>query len=133
MHQVRWTLEKISARLQFLAEAAIYRHSQPLKSYKFHAGSQPLVGADIDDRDWEVIEPGSYWGALRQEFTLRTKFAVPRDWDQPVALSLPLGLSKSLEALAFLYGPEGDGLSGRQGVSGRRPQSPGIAAARPRS
>ena len=30
MHRLRWTLEKISARLQFLSEAAIYRHSQPL-------------------------------------------------------------------------------------------------------
>ena len=44
MHRVRWTLEKISARLQFLSEAAIYRRSQPLASFKFYAGSQPLVG-----------------------------------------------------------------------------------------
>lgn len=117
MHRVRWTLEKISARLQFLSEAAIYRHSQPLGSFKFHAGSHPLVGIDIDDSDWEVIEPGSYWGELRQEFTLRTTFAVPGDWEGPVALSLPLGISKSLEALAFLYGPEAlaylDGLAYR--------------------
>jgi len=106
MHRVRWTLEKISARLQFLSKAAIYRRSQPLDPFKFHVGSQPLVGIDVDDSDWEVIEAGSYWGELRQEFTLRTTFAVPPDWEQPVALSLPLGLSKSLEALAFLYGPE---------------------------
>ena len=106
MHRVRWTLEKISARLQFISEAAIYRHSQPLRPFKFHAGPQPMVGIDVDDRDWEVIEAGSYWGELRQEFTLRTTFAVPAGWEQPIALSLPLGLSKSLEALAFLYGPE---------------------------
>ena len=49
---------------------------------------------------------GSYWGELRQDFTLRTTFAVPGDWEHPVALSLPLGVSKSLEALSFLYGPE---------------------------
>jgi len=106
MHRARWTLEKLSARLQFLSDAAIYRHSQPLGSFKFHAGSQPLVGTDIDDDAWEIIEPGGYWGELRQDFTLRTSFAVPGDWDQPVALSLPLGVSKSLEALSFLYGPE---------------------------
>ncbi len=106
MHKARWTLEKISARLQFLSEAAIYRRSQPLTPFKFRAASQPLVGIDVDDGDWEVIEAGSYWGELRQEFTLRTSFAVPRDWFQPVALSLPLGVSKSLEALSFLYGPE---------------------------
>ena len=106
MHRVRWTLEKISARLQFLSDTAIYRHSQPLGSFKFRAGSYPLVAIDIDDRDWQVIEPGSYWGELRQEFTLRTTFALPEQWEQPVALSLPLGHSKSLEALAFLYGPE---------------------------
>ena len=88
MHHVRWTLEKISSRLQFLSKAAIYRQSQPLGSFKINACSQPLVGIDVDDRDWEVIEPGSYWGELRQEFTLRTTFAVPGDWEQPVALSL---------------------------------------------
>ena len=106
MHKVRWTLEKISARLQFVSEAAIYRRSQPLESFKFLAGIAPLVGVDVDDSDWEVIEAGSYWGELRQEFTLRTTFAVPRDWEKPVVLSLPLGVSKSLEALSFLYGPE---------------------------
>ena len=106
MHKARWTLEKISARLHFLTEAAIYRHTQPLSPFKFHAGSQAMVAIDVDDRDWEVIEPGSYWGELRQEFTLRTTFTVPGDWEQPVALSLPLGVSKSLEALSFLYGPE---------------------------
>ena len=106
MHRARWTLEKITARLEFLSEAAVYRHSRPMGSLKFHAGSHPLVGIDVDDRDWEVIEPGSYWGELRQEFTLRTTFAVPGDWERPVALCLPLGVSKSLEALAFLYGPE---------------------------
>ena len=106
MHKVRWTLEKISARLQFISEAAVYRRSQPLTPFKLRAGSQPLAGIDVDDSDWEVIEAGSYWGELRQEFTLRTRFAVPGDWDKPVALSLPLGVSKSLEALSFLYGPE---------------------------
>lgn len=106
MHKARWTMEKISARLQFLSEAAIYRRTKPLTPFKFRAGSQPLVGIDVDDGDWEIIEAGSYWGELRQDFTLRTRFAVPGDWKQPVALSLPLGVSKSLEALSFLYGPE---------------------------
>ena len=106
MHKLRWTLEKISARLQFISEAAVYRRSQPLGPFKFHAGSQPLVGVDIDDSDWEVIDAGSYWGELRQDFTLRTTFTVPADWEKPVALTLPLGVSKSLEALSFLYGPE---------------------------
>ena len=106
MHNVRWTMEKISARLQFLSEAAVYRQTLPLMPFKYQAGSQALVGIDVDDRDWNVIEPGSYWGGLRQDFTLRTTFAVPGDWEKPVALALPLGVSKSLEALAFLYGPE---------------------------
>ena len=106
MHRQRWTLEKITARLQFISETAIYRRSQALKSFKFRAGSQALVGIDVDDNDWEVIEPGSYWGELRQDFTLRTTFTAPEDWEKPVALSIPLGVSKSLEALSFLYGPE---------------------------
>ncbi|MBV7328440.1 alpha-mannosidase [Chloroflexi bacterium TSY] len=75
--------------------------------FRFKVGSDPLVGVDGNDSDWSLIEPGSYWGELRQEFTLRTTFAVPPDWTQPVALVLPLGVSKSLEALAFLYSPEG--------------------------
>ena len=105
MHRVRWTLEKISARLQLITEA-IYRQSLDLPPFKFKAGSKPLVGLDVDDSDWETIEAGSYWGELRQEFTLRTSFAAPAGWEQPVALLLPLGVSKSLEALSFLYGPE---------------------------
>ena len=106
MHKARWTLEKIRARLQFISEVAVYRRSQPLRPFKFHAGAQPMVGTHVDDRHWQVIEAGSYWGDLRQEFTLRTTFTVPGDWGKPVALSLPLGVSKSLEALSFLYGPE---------------------------
>ena len=90
MHRVRWTLEKISARLQLLSTAAIYRQSQPLASFKFHAGAQPLVGIDVDDSDWEVIEAGSYWGGLRQDFTLRTSFAAPVAWAPPL-LALGFG------------------------------------------
>lgn len=64
------------------------------------------MGWDIDDTGWERVHAGSHWGVLRQEFTLRMRFVVPAHWQQPVALHLPLGHSKSLETLAFLYGPE---------------------------
>jgi len=105
MHHVRWTVEKITARLE-LVKSLVYRQSQPIDSFKFHAGTQALTDIKVDDRDWEIIEPKTYWGKLRQEYTLRSTFRVPDHWEQPVALHIPLGISKSLEALSFLYGPE---------------------------
>lgn len=105
MHGVRFTAEKLAARLK-LVEGAIYRDRLPLPPFRFHAGAAPLVGVNIDDRDWPALVPGTPWGTLRQDFTLRTSFAVPSGWVGPVALHLPLGRSASLEALAFLYGPE---------------------------
>ena len=65
----------------------------------FHPGDDPLVAPDVDDGDgstelaevWPVIEPGTCWGELGQDFTLRTTFTVPNDWQVPVSLFLPIG------------------------------------------
>ncbi len=105
MHRIRWTLEKIAARLRLL-EALVYRQHQPLADFRFSDSFQALVGKDSDDSDWATISPGSLWTAQGKNFTLRTVFTVPSGWKPPVALYLPLGTSSSAEALSFLYGPE---------------------------
>ena len=84
MHGVRFTAEKLAARLK-LVEGAIYRDRLPLPPFRFHAGAAPLVGVNIDDRDWPALVPGTPWGTLRQDFTLRTSFAVPSGWVGPAS------------------------------------------------
>lgn len=98
MHRMRWTLEKIQARLRLLG-GAVYRRELALPPFELQ------TQRDSND-EWRPLAPGSFWGALRQDFVLRTQFQIPHDWPEPFALQLPLGTSASLEALAFLYGPE---------------------------
>ncbi len=105
MHRIRWTIEKIAARVRLL-EGLVYRQCQPLADFRFSDSPHAQVGKDADDSDWPTISPGSLWTAPRKDFTLRTTFTVPAGWKLPVALYLPLGTSSSVEALSFLYGPE---------------------------
>ncbi len=106
MHHIRLTEPKIARRLE-LAETLVYRRRQPLPHFRFHPGDEPLVAPDVNDGDWPVIEPGDCWGKLRQDFTLRTAFTVPADWQTPVALFLPIGNAHQFvhpEALAHIDG-----------------------------
>lgn len=105
MHHIRLTVEKISARLK-LIEKKVYYNSKTIEPFRVHFGNERLINRMVNDKNWPTIKPGDYWGELRKDFTLRTHFTVPNNWKQPVALYLPLGNSKSLEALSFLYGPE---------------------------
>lgn len=98
--------EKLAARVG-LVSSAVYRRRRSLAPFRLHVGADALVGPDADDTGWPVLAPGSYWGNERQAFTLRTSFAVPDGWGSSTSVLLPLGVSKSLEALSFLYGPEG--------------------------
>jgi len=113
MHRIRLTEPKIARRLA-LVETLVYRRHQPLPPFRFHAGDEPLVAPDVDDGDWPVIEPGSCWGELSQDFTLRTTFAVPGDWQAPVALFLPIGDAHRFvlpEALAYIDGAAYQGVN----------------------
>ena len=111
MHHVRLTERKITNRLE-LVETLVYRRRQPLPCFRFHAGDEPLVALDLDDGGWPLIEPGDCWGELCQDFTLRTTFTMPADWQSPVALFLPIGNARQFvhpEALAYI---DGDALQG---------------------
>jgi hypothetical protein len=44
-------------------------------------------------RNCPIFEPHTYWGKPFSEFTLRTSFQIPEDWEahKPSALHLPIG------------------------------------------
>ncbi|HEY4386713.1 MAG TPA: glycoside hydrolase family 38 C-terminal domain-containing protein, partial [Ktedonobacteraceae bacterium] len=111
-HQIRWTLQKISQRLS-LIEPLVYRRRLAMLPFRFLALSSPReappISVDVDDRDWDVIEPDTYWGEWRQDFVLRSHFEIPEDWerDAPVALYLPIGDAGDFthpEGLAYIDG-----------------------------
>jgi alpha-mannosidase len=96
-----------------LIEPLVYRRQQPIPPFRFLALASPLdtppVGVDVDDSNWNVIAPHSYWGEWRQNFVLRTTFQIPADWgkDALIALSLPIGNAGDFihpEALAYIDG-----------------------------
>ncbi len=102
MHQIRFTLGKLRARLELLKQNQ-FRRRLALAAFEFHAG---IVESDVNTGEWRTLLPGDAWGKHRQEFTLRSSFRVPSDWTGEIALVLPLGMTASQEALKFLYGPE---------------------------
>ena len=112
LHQVHWTPQKIAQRIK-LIEPWVYRQRIPLPAFRYKTLSSPLetppVGADVDDRAWEVIQPKSYWGTWMTDFILRARFQIPADWsaDLPAALYLPLGEAGDFshpETLAYIDG-----------------------------
>jgi len=111
-HKVLWTPQKIESRLQ-LIQPLVNRRFQPLPPFRYKELPDPLteppVAPDVDDSDWDVIEPKTYWGKWITDFTLRTTFQVPAEWgkDLPVMLYLPLGDAGDFshpETLAYLDG-----------------------------
>jgi alpha-mannosidase len=127
LHKVRWTADKIAKRIR-LIEPLVYRKRHPLApsqhegklcgsfqhegelcgSFRYTTLSSPMedppVGPDVDDSDWSVIEPHTYWGQWMTDFVLRNHFQVPPDWDpgMPVALHLPLGEAGDFSHPEFL-------------------------------
>ncbi len=109
-HTIRWTIEKITQRLA-LIEPLVYRRRAGLPNFRYSLSpkldthpsslSEPEKGSDII--------PNTYWGTPFTEFTLRTTFQIPVDWDnnQPIALYLPLGDAGNFshpEALVYVDG-----------------------------
>ena len=112
LHKIRWTPQKIAQRLQ-LIQPYIYRRRQPLPAFRYKTLPGPLdtppVEAEVDDRNWELIQPNSNWGSWLTNFILRSQFSIPADWqsDAPVALYLPLGDAGDFshpEALTYIDG-----------------------------
>ncbi|MDY7079583.1 MAG: glycoside hydrolase family 38 C-terminal domain-containing protein [Chloroflexota bacterium] len=112
IHKIRWTAQKIAQRIA-LIEPLVYRRQHPLAPFRYLALDGPLdqppVAPDVDDGDWPVIEPHTYWGQWRTNFVLRGHFQVPAGWEPeiPVALYLPLGEAGDFchpETLAYVDG-----------------------------
>ena len=117
-HAIRWTIEKITQRLA-LIEPLVYRRKADLPNFTYFPNPHPASPKlDEPQSDWgevaarpEGVEvfPNTYWGGPGQEFTLRTTFQIPADWesDQPISLYLPLGEAGSFshpEALISIDG-----------------------------
>jgi alpha-mannosidase len=111
-HTIRWTAEKIAQRLA-LIEPLVYRRHQPLAPFRYLVlegpHTAPPVGLDVQDNQWSVVEPDTYWAGWSTDFTLRTHFTVPAEWpaDAPVALHLPIGTAGDFshpEALVCIDG-----------------------------
>jgi alpha-mannosidase len=111
-HEMRWTLEKITKRLELISQY-VYRRQETLPPFRYlrleGPSTPPPVGVDLDDSAWEEITPNTYWGTWMTDFALRTTFTIPAGWekDRPIVLYLPLGESGDFshpEALAYIDG-----------------------------
>ena len=111
-HKQRWTPEKIKQRLELIAPL-IYIKRKSLPSFKYRELANPLTPPPIeihtDNSVWKEIDATDYWGAWRQDFVLRTTFAIPEymDSSQPIVLYLPLGDAGDFshpECLAYIDG-----------------------------
>ncbi len=111
-HKTRWTIQRVEQYLGTIGKL-VHRNRQPLESFRFKAmvGPEegPLIGLDVYDNDWIIVESDSYWAEWFTDFTLRTNFTVPSDWDSavPTAFYLPLGIAGDFshpEALAYIDG-----------------------------
>ena len=110
-HQRRWTIDKIKQRLT-LIEPLVYWQKRPLPPFRYQPldspQAPPPLGPHVDDSNWPVIEPYTYWGAWQTDFVLRTTFDLPDEWrttEHPLALYLPLGDAGDFshpEALVYL-------------------------------
>ncbi|BCL83712.1 alpha-mannosidase [Ktedonobacteria bacterium brp13] len=114
IHQTRWTIQKITQRLA-LIEPLVYQQRHTIPAFRFTTlpgardSPAPLIGADVDDSAWQIIEAGTYWAQWQTNFVLRSHFQIPVDWDsnKPIALYLPLGEAGDFvhpEALAYIDG-----------------------------
>ena len=112
MHHIRWTVKKIEQRLQLITPL-IYRQQHPIGPFRYQKLASPIdqppIETEIDDQDWEIIEPNTYWGEWYTNFVLRSRFQIPADWQKsrPIALYLPLGIAGDFvhpEVLVYING-----------------------------
>jgi alpha-mannosidase len=111
-HQIRWTAEKISRRIELIA-AQTYQRANEIPPFRYRYLENPLdappVSTNVDDTSWETIQPYDYWANPRTNFILRTKFTTG-NFDLaagPIALFLPIGIAGDFshpEALVYIDG-----------------------------
>ena len=63
-HNMNWTPQKIESRLH-LIEPLEYRKKHPIPPFRFQTLAspdvEPPIATDIDDSNWPIIEPNTYW------------------------------------------------------------------------
>ena len=128
-HSTRWTVEKITQRLQ-LVEPLAYTSRVELPHFLYREAPGDLLTSQVTSDlptlqitsdlpapqglpagadGWEEVHPDTYWGKPFTDFLLRTTFQIPADWDPavPTALYLPLGDARNFshpEALVYVDG-----------------------------
>ena len=108
-HEIRLTAQKL-ARLLALIEPQAHGRYHPLAPLRFLALEGPGdFTLDLDNADWPVIAPDTYWGGPDVNFVMQGEFRVPEGFDvqAPVALFLPLGEAGEFshpEALVYIDG-----------------------------
>jgi len=116
-HQIRWTAEKISHRIE-LIEAQTYRQSIEIAPFRYRyletPIDAPLVLPDMNDSTWQVIQTHDYWANPRTNFILRTKFTTGKlDLAAgPIALFLPIGIAGDFSHPESLVYIDGEPLAG---------------------
>ncbi|MEM9320080.1 MAG: glycoside hydrolase family 38 C-terminal domain-containing protein [Pseudomonadota bacterium] len=106
-HRQRLTAEKIAQRLR-LVRPKVARAQIAIDPFMFEELAD--AGARPDLTQGPVGKPlawNSHWGGQDVHFVLRSRFAVPKSWENP-ALYLPLGVAGDIfthpEALLYLDG-----------------------------
>lgn len=105
-HTIRWTVEKITQRLALITPL-VYRNRIELPNFEYYPSQKTDEMASP-----QVLEPNQYWGSPDTEFTLRSSFQIPLEFQKSsdnasVALYLPLGEADRFshpEALIFIDG-----------------------------
>lgn len=91
----------------------MYFHQEDLPDFHYFTFEDSQreipVGFKADSNSWEEIRTGTYWGAQRTNFILRTSFKIPQEWEKDIltALFLPIGIAGDFshpEALCIIDG-----------------------------
>ncbi|WP_306118051.1 MULTISPECIES: glycoside hydrolase family 38 C-terminal domain-containing protein [unclassified Roseitalea] len=109
-HRLRLTAEKIAQRLRLISPR-VARARVPIDRFVLETLRDATVTPDTSlcrgKAPGDLLDWDSYWGEQNLHFALRSRFTVPRGWQNP-ALHLPLGAAGDIfthpEALLYVDG-----------------------------
>lgn len=96
IHTIRWTLPRVEKLLR-LIEPLVYRRQKPLSPFHYRILAEheiaSVVGKEVNESEWNTIEPLTHWGQAATQYILRSTFQIPAEWphNQPCVLTFPLG------------------------------------------
>ncbi|MEM8881566.1 MAG: glycoside hydrolase family 38 C-terminal domain-containing protein [Pseudomonadota bacterium] len=106
-HRQRMTAQKIAKRIK-LIEPLTARRRIPIERFTLELLPDAETPPDLNaTKTGKVLDWDNHWGGQNVHFVLRSRFAVPKSWDNP-ALHLPLGVAGDIfthpEALLYING-----------------------------